>query len=409
VTSTTEEDALAERVHRREEYGSAAPTRLDPRAFATPRLAASLADKWLEGAREVPGSAGGVRAGVLHFLKHLETQTHAVDSAVDFDLPDLRRRHLDAWETSLLRWEQTATSDQPYARAVNLFTLLKRVDADDPGRLHTSVSQRLEQPTRLRHRRFPARPAFSPTEVKKLRACAHRVLHRHRATAAGEPTADVLAALHTLLSLSTGEPPEVLRRVSVNDVEATAHARHDAAVAGMTPAARLGWLARNNAVDIFAVSYWKGRAHGAKTEVYSRKDRETHRALTQLIAHTSALREESESDLLWLLRRPGGAIKHPDWGNGPAGLRKFAERHGIVVSEPAVFSRIRKVVVASEAATDPALFFIRGRQSPGMFFRHYTNSPVLRAHAGGLLLDTISGAFDAAVAARPSSPPRRKT
>lgn len=378
-------------------YGQPRSSHLDPAQHATPLLAATLADVWLDVGREVPGVTADILAATNHFLRHLATQAHAADSFDSFDITDLRRRHLDAWEHRLLEEAATARSDRPYSRAVSLFALLRRLDADQPGLLDPGVSVRLQQPTRLRHRRFAPTEAFSPAEVRRLRSAAHRTVHRHRASHATEPTVEVIAALHVLLSLATGEPPEVLRRLTVDRVTATAGPTHDGALMTLTPSARLAWLARRDAVEVFAVTYYKARAHETKTELYSRRDRAAHRALTALIEVTASPREESGSESMWLLRRPSG-VKQPSWSEPSLSLRAFAHAHDLDIAEPVVFTRLRKVVIASEAIAAPDRFFGRGRQSPETFFRHYTNSPVLRAHAGGLLLEGIEGAFDAAVA-----------
>lgn len=392
----TAPDQDAKRVVGVQVYGDRRQRYLDPAEFQTPALAAALGDKWVEISREVPGSSSDVLAGLTSFLTNLGSQPHLISGTANFSLAGLRRRHLDAWEAALLQDVKGARSDRPYTKAVNFFTLLRRIDYDDPGLLHHRVSTRLEQPTRLTHRRFEPTESFSPQEVKRLRAACHRIVHQHQ-RGAGEPTPHLLAALHVLLGLATGEPPEVLRRLEVGDLVATADPRHDPELTGLTPAARLAWLAKRNAVDVYAVTYYKARAHEIKTELYSRHDRSAHRALTALIASTASLRSESGVDSLWLLRRRTG-IKQPLWGAPPYNLRALVNRCGIGVAEPAVFTRLRKVVIANEAVADPSRFFLRGRQSPSMFFRHYTNSPVLRAHAGGLLMEGIEGAFNAALA-----------
>ncbi len=60
--------------------------------------------------------------------------------------------------------------------------------------------------------------------------------------------------------------------------------------------------------------------------------------------------------------------------------------------------RLRKVIVAREAAADPTRYLReRRRHSPETFFEHYTNSEVLRAQAGRVLIDSIDEKFAAAV------------
>lgn len=92
---------------------------IHPTEFPTSALAAQLADKWVEVSREVPGSSSELATGVRVFLRHLGQQLHEAHNLTRFDLRDLRRRHLDAWERELKDQSQRHHTDTPYRYAVH--------------------------------------------------------------------------------------------------------------------------------------------------------------------------------------------------------------------------------------------------------------------------------------------------
>ncbi len=379
-------------------YGEAGNATIDPSNYACTALAVGLADAWLEVAHEVGHSHKELFTAVRHFTAHVDGQLHAADAVSGFGLPDLRRRHLDAWETDLLVEHRSANSDTAYRKAIYLFALLRRIEEDTPGTLHAEVLERMESDTRLWHHRNDGVPGFTDSEVRAIRGHAHRTVHAHLTSGISEPTPVVLAALHVMLSLSTGEPPEVIRSVGVDDIAATATGATDEPTARLTSAARLTWLAEHDAVDEYAVTYTKRRAQETYQDLYRRRDHAAHRALTKLLTITAALRAESGDDALWLVRRPDGTITQPPWNSAEYRLGALFSDGSIQVTGKVHWMRLRKVAIAREAAADPTRYLrARRRHTPETFFDHYTNSEVLRAKAGRILLASIDEKFTAAV------------
>lgn len=386
------------------DYGRTNTSSVTPSDFLLPVLAAQLADKWLEVTRENGQPMQTLMASVRRFLMHVGEQPHAADRAQSFALGDLRRRHLDAWEMDLLAAHREAQTDTYYRYAVYLFALLDRIHHDAPDVLHPEVVHRLESDTRLRHHRNEGLPAFASGEIRLMRSRAHRLVYGHlRLGADGEPRPapppPVLVAAHILLSLATGEPPEVIRALEVDHVIATAAPEHDRAVDGMTPAARLAWLAERNVVEQYAVTWTKNRARETYQDVYTRHDHAAHRTLTALIRLTAGLRERSNLPALWQQERPDGRITEPVWNSDEFRIRRWTGDADLTVNEPQVWGRFRKTVVAGEALANPRRYLNSNRRHGAeTFFRHYTNSEVLRAEAGRLLIDSANAMFEAAVA-----------
>ncbi|WP_347059686.1 hypothetical protein ABC795_04370 [Blastococcus sp. HT6-30] len=386
-----------------QDYGRTITSSVTPTDYVLPTLAAALADKWLEVARGNGQVMKELLTAVRAFLRHLGQQPHVVGSESSFGLGDLRRRHLDAWEMDLLAAHRTAKTDTHYRYAVHLFALFDRINRDAPGVLHPEVVRRLENDTRLRHHRNEGLPAFASREVRRMRSQAHRLVYSHLGAQTAEPSLPppprVLVAAHVLLSLAAGEPPEVIRALTVDHVVATAAPEHDQAVDGLTPAARLAWLAERDLVEQYAVTWQKNRAQETYQEVYTRHDHAAHRALTWLIRLTAGLRARSGLSSLWQQQRPDGRITEPLWNTDAFRIRGWIAEAGIEVSEPQVWGRFRKVVVASEALANPRRYLnSKRRHGAETFFRHYTNSEVLRAEAGRLLIDSANDMFEAALA-----------
>lgn len=385
-------------------YGSMITTSITPSDFFLPLLAGELADKWLEVAHDDGQSIPEVLTAIRGFLTHVGKQPLVAGAAESFGLGDLRRRHLDTWEMDHLVAHRTAKTDTHYRRVIFLFALLNRIHHDTPDVLHPEVVRRLEGQIRLRHRRNEGLPAFSASEVRKMRSRAHRLVYGHlRLGTDGKlvpaPPPEVLVAAHVLLSLATGEPPEVIRTLEVDHVIATASAEHDRAVEGMTPANRLAWLAQRDLIEQYAVTWTKNRAGETYQDVYTRHDHAVHRTLTALIQLTAGLRERSGLAALWQQERVDGRVTQPVWNTQPFNLRRWITKAGLQVREPLVWGRFRKVVVAGEALSNPRRYLhSRRRHTAETFFRHYTNSEVLRAKAGRLLIDSVNDMFEAAVA-----------
>jgi hypothetical protein len=379
-------------------YGDTGNATIDPRDYGCITLAATLADAWFEVATEVGRPHTELFTAVRQFAAHVDGQLHAVDALAEFGLEDLRRRHLDAWESDLLTEHRAANSDTAYRKAIYLFALLRRIEEDTPGTLHPEVLERLESDTRLWHHRNEGVPGFTDSEVRSIRGHAHRTVHAHLSRCAPEPTPEVLAALHVMLSLSTGEPPEVIRTVTINDIAATATAATDEPTARLTHAARLTWLAERDAIEEYAVTYTKQRSHETYQDVYRRRNHSAHRALTKLLAITAALRAESGNDALWLVRRADGTITQPPWNSPEYRLGRLLADGNVHVTGKAHWMRLRKVAVAREAAADPTRYLrARRRHTPETFFAHYTNNEVLKAKAGRILIDSIDEKFTAAI------------
>lgn len=388
----------APRVHAWNLYGASGNAYIRPENYACVRLAADLSDVWLSVAQEIGRPDSAIQTGTRQFLQHLDTQLHSLESIAEFGASNLRRRHLDAWERDLISDHREANSETAYRKAVYLFALLRRLEEDGPGTLHAEVLQRMESRTRLWLHRNPGVPAFADVEVKRIRGGAHRIVHAHLTSDATEPTSEVLVALHILLSLATGEPAEMLRSLTTNDLVATANADADEPTARLEHNARLAWLADHDAADEYAVTYTKRRAQETYQDVYRRKNHGAHRALTQVLKATAGLRAESRNNALWLVRRRDGSITEPPWVSPGYQLHSFFERGHIEVSGQHHWIRLRKVVVARDAGADPTRYLrMRRRHSPETFFNHYTNSGVLRAKAGQILIDSISEKFTAAV------------
>lgn len=408
-----ESSDLGTRIWEQQVYGGMTRHFITPADYATPVLACRLADKWLEIGPEVRGSMTSVRMAIRGFLASVGEQPRDSEHDELFDLPDLRRRHLDHWETTLLRKQQDDRTGAAYQRAIYLLALLRRIHHDTPGVLHGEVVSRLERETRLTDIRGEGEPAFSPEEVERLRDAAQRIVnealarHRQGDEAAEAPSIDVIVALHILLSLGTGEPPEVLRRLHIHDVLATAVPGRDEGLEHLEPAERLSALVRRRGVRSFCVCYVKNRAAQRYQQVYTRSEEEVFKPLTALITLTASARRQSGLTNLWLIKRDSEIVE-PFWGTRPLTLRTWLRRNptdaeqpcsgGTGFSEPLKFSRLRKSVTAEEALADPARY-LRGnrRHTAQTFFEHYTNSAVLRAEAGRILLRAIGELFDAAV------------
>ncbi|MFR9779245.1 hypothetical protein ACL02O_24710 [Micromonospora sp. MS34] len=386
------------RSHRWRDHSYDRTIQIDPNHYALPLLAAQIADKWLEVVEELGRGDGNFTSSVRYFLDHVCRQPHEIGIEGSFGLVDLRRRHLDAWESDLLKQHRQQRTDTPYRKAIYVFALLRRIEDDGPGTLHQEVVHRLESNTRLRYVPTEGLPAFAPAEVRRLRGQAHRVVHAALTSNETNPSACVIVALHILLSLATGEPPEVLRALTLNNIVATAAAEHDTAVARMTHAERLTWLAERDLVEQYAITYTKNRAGATYQEVYTRRDRAAHRALTNSLRLTAGLRRKSDQLRLWIMKKPDGRVTEAAWNTRRFTLRHWLASAGLEVHGLPNFSRFRKVVTAREALANPARYLRTGRRhTPQTFFGHYANSSVLRAEAGRILLEAVTEQFEAAV------------
>ena len=377
-------------------YGRSWNTNIDPTRYAVPVLVAELADKWVEVSSEIPGSSGMTQQAILRFSEHVEGQMD-VASQPNFQLHDLRVRHLDAWEISLLEHQRLHATDTPYRKVVQFFALLRRIDSDDPGRLHARVIDRLSRPTRLAHIRKAGRSDFSDGELRRLRSAAHRLVFRAnldaRTDGAPSPTRDVLVALYILLALATGEPPEVLRQLNYSDIVASAAPGH-----GIPRDAALERLVQSDTVDTVCITYTKSRSGLTYDEIYNRKlHHALHRAIRGIVTLTAAARQKTSETSLWLMESKG-EVTQVDWANVRFHQWCDSYVHGDRIEGKAEFSRLRKSVVRRELVQSPTRYLRDGRRHTSRtLLAHYTNSSTLRAHAGTLLMDTVEGLFAGAI------------
>ncbi|MEI6537158.1 MAG: hypothetical protein WCN98_17585, partial [Verrucomicrobiaceae bacterium] len=208
---------------------------------------------------------------------------------------------------------------------------------------------------------------------------------------------DEVLALQVLLVLATGEPVEVIRRVTMADVVATSASVHDPLLEGLTPTQQLHLLARAGLVDEYAVAMFKARAGEAYVEKYAKSKRACFNPWNAAIVLTAAAREDSGSDVLWLTRGRAGAqpAPYPNMRFDAWAQRSLADPKA--VSTPFVFRRLRKTQITKEALASPSRYLRDGRRhSDSTYLAHYTNSSVLRAEAGRILVEAITTRFDAA-------------
>ncbi|WP_157552689.1 hypothetical protein [Micromonospora sp. NRRL B-16802] len=404
--ASTDPDEYGPRVWQDTVYGRARRFYLRPDEHTMPLLARRIADKWLEICPEIHGSVGEVHGAVRGFLRDLDAQLRDTGRDNDFDLPDLRRRHLDSWEAGLLAAQRESRTDTSYRRAVFLFALLRRINDDCPGLLHGEVVARLERETRLSHVRRDGEVELPAGEADRIHAIARGVVRqalaeRRGSDARSAPAADVVIALHVLLSLGTGEPPEVLRRLTIGDIIATAVPGRDDGLQCLAPTGRLAALVQRRAVRSYCVRYLKTRSSERYQQVYTRADGRVFAALSALITLTAGARETSDSSSLWLTD-DGGVAVEMFWATKSRTLRAWLNRHraeGDAFSEPVSFRRLRKTATTREALAAPGTYLrSRRRHTARTFFEHYSNSTVLRAEAGRILMQAVGERFDTAVA-----------
>jgi hypothetical protein len=346
--------------------------------------AAELADGWLACAPELPGSHEAVRQGVLSLLRFFD---HAMERPSS--LRYLTRGHLDAWELSLLARQLQDRKDRHYRHVVHLFALLRRMDDDRPGLLAEEVRERVLREPRLSHLRPQvAEEPFTTDELAALVTVAGGIVkealdeHREQPGAFRGPTVRQMVALHVLLSAATGEPPEVLRRLTIHDVTATYRRAGNG----------------KDRLHAVAVRYTKTRSGNSYTVAYTSRHPDARAAYEAVLELTASARAAGDFDTLWAMTGPGDEARHCN-RDGRFGLRHLLRTvEGLDLSEPQVYRRIRKTVTTAEALEDPARYFRVGRRhTPQTFLQHYATSPVLRAEAGRVLVEAISTKFEAAL------------
>lgn len=383
-------------------YGHITRYTIDPRDYRRRALAADLADKWVEIANEIPGSAPSVAAAIhsiCSFLGGQQQTRTGIRGVRALTLNDVNR-----WELDLVERQTAHASDAPYRHAVHLFALLRRIDDDTPNTLQPNLAARVRQQTRLHHIRRPGISEFSTWERRRLiraakRLVDHELASRLASTAARPytPPRDVLIALAVLLGFGTGEPPEVLRQLTIDDITPITDARATTAQRG-TP-------------TTYILRCTKRRSGSVYEHVIRHSDRLAHWSLTALIELSDQARHTTGTNLLWLFAaergRTADQIRQVPWTTQWS-LQEWVQRHlppttdhellEPPISRPINYQRLRKTAIAREALLDPARYLRNnGRHTSATFFQHYAQSPALRARAGRILVDATTELFDAAV------------
>ncbi|WP_166870277.1 hypothetical protein [Salinibacterium sp. ZJ450] len=385
-----------------EKYGTATRFIIRSDEYAVPRLVRELAEHFQTIAPEIGGSVEEVAGAIRSFGRSMGNQPLDALHMQDFGLNDLRTRHLDAWERQLAIAQSESGTDTPYRRAVHLFALLRRFDDDQPGTLHSGVSRRVRQQTRLSHIRRAPDADHTDEESRRIRSAAHRLVYDALCIAQEDPdylpNSDVIAALHVLLSLATGEPPEVLRSLTIDDLKVTPEPGRRADWPRNPSWSQMTDLARADGIQSFAVTFTKRRAGVRYDEVFTRSDhRAAHQSLTRLLVLTAAARTQATDRSLWLTRK-NLLTRQMDWRKAGL-LSTWYRQHvkGAPISVPHKFSRLRKTKLRRESSADPVRYLKDGRRHTARtFFEHYTNSAVLRAEAGAIVVETIGSYFDIA-------------
>lgn len=380
-------------------YGDKKSQTIRPASFETPVIAAELAATWVQVLTEFGRYEVALTAGLLDLLRSMGALPLTHDQKGKFALRDLRRAHLDLWELNMLARHREAKSDTAYRMVVHVFALLRRHEDDHPGTLHADVVDRLARQPRLWHHRNEGMPALSEKEIRAWRRWAYQKVK----SALSQPDRgicdiDVQIAAHVLLSLATGEPPEVLRTLTVHDIEATTAPAADDSLPGLSPTDRLGYLAENDLIELLRVRYTKNRAHETYDEVYARRDTAPFTAFRWALMLNAPARADSGNPFLILMKNERGSIRQPPWRRDPYLLSAVAARNGLPLSGPNHWARLRKVATTREVLADPRAYLSNGRRhSAKTFFGHYTNSSVLRAKAGRILIDSVNDMFDSAI------------
>ncbi|WP_246398457.1 hypothetical protein [Mycobacterium vicinigordonae] len=381
------------------DYDDQLAVTIDPATFDTPVLAGELAVTWLQVLTEFGRNERSLTTGLLDLLRSIGLLPLTDDAKSKFAVRDLRRSHLDLWELNMLARHREAKSDTAYRKVVHVFALLRRHEDDHPGSLHKEVADRLARQPRLWHHRNDGLPPLSPEEIRAWRRWAYqKAKSALTQPGRGITDIDVQTATHVLLSLATGEPPEVLRALTIHDIEATATTEVEDSLAALSPVDRLAYLAENDLIELLRVRYTKNRAHETYDEVYGRRDTAPFTAFRWALMLNAAARSESGHLPLILMKDTRGTVRQPPWQRAIYRLSEIAERNGLPLSGPNHWARLRKVATTREVLADPRAYLANGRRhSAKTFFGHYTNSSVLRAKAGRILIDSVNDMFDSAV------------
>nr|WP_314841387.1 hypothetical protein [uncultured Microbacterium sp.] len=347
----------------------------------TPKLAHALAARWVEIADVNPSAMGTLRGAIVRFCKHMASEIGF--DTLNHSLGDLRRRHIDVWESTLLTMQAEMQTDTPYRYVVNMFAFLRYIEDRNPGSLHPDVYTKVQQPTRLAHIRREPLADYSDDELMRIKA-AVRLLVRPDGKWTTRAVADVIIAFHIALCISTGEPPEVLRILTLDDIAATSS---DPRSEGMSSEQ----IANGRLADSYTVKLRKNRAHIVEDVTWTRRKHPTTvRYLDALIALGEPLRRQTRERSLWMIEDKWGAPIPAPWKK--LKLTKWIRWYVRgEISLPHHTGRFRKSAIAAEIIAEPAGHLrTQRRHTQDMLFDHYTNSPALRQDAGVRFVRSIS-------------------
>lgn len=377
-------------------YGRNAHHRIEPSKYRCAELAADLADAFAPIQLEVAGSTSLVLGGMRSFLTWISGEANATELM----LGDVTADHLAGWERFLSARQQVMRTHAAYNLFVNFRALLLRIANDGKIQLQPTLVDMLANATVTtmpEMRPLEGLPPFTAQEQRQILKAAYRDVGLALQRAHCGDTVEVrraypnfIVALHILLLAGSGEPPEVLRRIKLTDVRAKLPDQ-------MARPSSTRYVSLIDAISLrppgYELDLTKTRSHQRYSAEVRRSGRHSCFAVEASIILTKQFRVEERSDALWI----------DEFGRhqvfiGPRSLRSWLINHEIAVEGPAAFGRFRKQVVGAEAMADPAAYLaLAKRHRPTTFFASYTNNPILRAHSGRILVESIEEAFRHAV------------
>jgi hypothetical protein len=380
------------------QYDRTITHRIDPVKYRCPDVAAELADLFIPIYAEVVGSTQGVIVGMRSFLDWLSEDT----GPIPHSLAEVTATHIQGWERSLDKHLAEFPTQEPYNKFVHLRALLLRISQDEPNRVHPTLHALLNSPivtTIPEMRPVGGLAPFTADEHRRILHAAYRdVVDGLRLVADGQiehlsrRMPAILPALHVLLSIGTGEPPEVLRKVLLGDIWPLVPAAEMTTPADDERAAWLQGIALSRPSG-FYVQLRKNRAHTLYNTLVTRRNRHSCFALEASLAITAPFRIPGGSNALWVDEQGRHA-----WFQDLKSLSSWLKSHGINVDGAKAFARFRKAVVGAEAMASPAAYLAMAqRHRAGTFFRSYAANEVLRAHSGRILMRAIESAFEEAI------------
>ena len=378
-------------------YGRTDRHRVDPLAYRCSDVAAELADLFMPIHFELYGSKQDVVRGMRAFLRWLSGEPDPLPSR----LVEVTAAHFKGWERSLKKHFEEFPSNSPYAKVVNFRVLLLRISKDEPNRIHPTLHALLLSPittTVPQMQSSGGRAPFTVDEHRQIRHAAYsdvadglRLANEGQTEQLAKRMGKIIPALHVLLSIGTGEPPEVLREIHLGDIRPLVPA---AAMAAPVDDQRAAWLEQIALTrpSGYCLQLFKARADELYDIFVTRRNRHSCFALEASLFITAPFRIPGGSEAMWIDKH--GRHAHFRYSYS---LSKWLRGHSIAVDGAAAFARFRKTVVGAEAMAGPAAYLAMAkRHRAPTFFRSYANNPVLRAHSGRILVEAIQSAFDQA-------------